>query len=187
MEVLLVLAIIAIGAARLLKLGDEQLDHGSDGARNDPNPEVSEEQPDSGVNYMVNPATGLPMMHDGPGGLDIEGNFYGSDDEALSIHRHPVDRSLGEIFEHEGSGPWINPATGLSMISGSSAGVDVGGNPYGSRLDDTFSHEIPFGSDFGHDSHGISDFHDSSGSGSGSMDLFGSHSESSGSGFGSDW
>lgn len=186
MEMMLILAILVIGAVRLVRIDDESSDRDARDAQGGTG--FAEEPQRSGAGFAdsINPATGLPMLLDGPGGFDIDGNMWGFDDETLSMHRHPADRLLldGAFGDHS-SGPRINPATGLPMISDSPASFDVGGNPYGSRSDDVFSHDSPFGSDFGSGSHGISDFHDSFGSGSGSMDSFGSGS--SGSGFGSDW
>lgn len=42
----------------------------------------------------INPASGLPMV-DGPGGVDVAGNIYGSDatSEAMS--------SMGDSFSHD--------------------------------------------------------------------------------------
>ena len=188
MEVLIVLAILVIGAVRLSKLGGERPDHhGSGRTPDDLTPGPVPQQPGSGHDYAINPATGLPMLHGSAGGFDIEGNLYGFDDETLPMHRHPADRPLDEIFGHESSAPWINPATGLPMISDSPAGVDVGGNPYGSNLDDVSSHGGLLKSGFGSGSYDTSSFHDSFGSGSSSLDSFDSGSGSSGSGFGSDW
>lgn len=66
----------------------------------------------------------------------------------------------------------INPATGMPMISGDCAGVDVMGNPYGFDMHDTFSTDHAFHSDT--DSLGSS--HDSFGS---SFDSFDSWSSGS--------
>lgn len=38
----------------------------------------------------------------------------------------------------------INPATGLPMTSGDYSGVDVCGNPYGTRLDSQLPWSAPF-------------------------------------------
>lgn len=58
--------------------------------------------------HSINPANGLPMM----GGVDIEGNPYGTDSGSLGS-------DLGDI----------NPANGLPMVGG----VDIEGNPFGTN------------------------------------------------------
>lgn len=194
MEIFLVLAIVALGAVRLVKLGDESSDPGPGNAPDHSAADADSEWSGTGLDYTINPANGLPMILKGPGGFDIEGNPYGFDDHTPPMHQHPADWARDEIFGHESAGPLINPATGLPMMSDSPAGVDVAGNPYGFNLDDTLPHGSNlFGSDFGSGLHGGSDLHDSFGSGSSSLDSFGSDSSSgfgsgmSGSGFGSDW
>ena len=188
MELVLILIILAFGAVRFIQHGDDDVPSStSEGAE----PDTEPPERGGGVDYSFNPATGLPMWHEGPGSLDIEGNMWGFDDETLPLHRHPVDQSVfhgfDEQFGHEWEHPAINPATGLPMVLGSPGGVDVAGNPYGSNLDDGFSRGDLFASDWGSGSHGTGDFHDSFGSGSSSLASFDSGSGSSGTGFGSDW
>lgn len=59
---------------------------------------------------------------------------------------------------------YVNPATGLPMISDSMAGFDVGGNSFGTSNADMFEHYDAFGSGMGTDSHGFNDSFNSSGS-----------------------
>lgn len=59
---------------------------------------------------------------------------------------------------------YVNPATGLPMISDSTAGFDVGGNSYGTSNEDMFGHHDAFGSGMGIDSHAFNDSFNSSGS-----------------------
>lgn len=187
MELLLILIILAFGAVRFIQFGDDDLPSSSECAE----PDAESTERGVSVDYSFNPATGLPMLHEGPGGLDIEGNMWGFDDETLPMHRHPADQSLFHGFEeplgHELEHPMINPATGLLMVLGSTGGLDVGGNPYGSNLDDTLSRGGLFDSDWGSGSHGTDDYHDSLESGSSSLDSFDFGSGSSGTGFDSDW
>lgn len=74
----------------------------------------------------INPANDLPMIG-GLGGMDVEGNPYGSN-----------FRSGYNAFDENA----INPANGLPMIGGI-GGLDIEGNPYGSDL----SHEDVFMTD----------------------------------------
>lgn len=88
----------------------------------------------------INPANGLPMV----GGVDVEGNPYGSDLSSLGSH--------------------INPASGLPMIGGGASGIDVAGNPYDTDLSDTLNVDSPFDDSF---SSSLNDpFNDSFGSSS---------------------
>jgi|GEM_PF-959313 len=148
---------------------------------------------DVGGGRETDSTSGLPSTLGGLDGLDIAGSAFGLTDESWLINRHhdiddPTDDSSngvrdaawsGDPFVIEGIGlavgigpgddfpvhrSCINPATGLPMISDSEAGFDVGGNPYGFRNDDLYSHDS-FESGFGSDSHGFNDSFDHSGSG----------------------
>src|SRR5690606_27999581 len=118
MEILLILIALAFGTVRFLQLKDDDLPSIDGEEKLDADPVGH----GPGADYSYNPATGLPMLHGGPDGLDIEGNMWGFDDEMLSMHRHPADQSLlhdfDELFSHEAVGSAANPATGLPMISG---------------------------------------------------------------------
>ena len=156
MEGLLLIAVIVLAAVFLI--GVIGLSEGTSTATGESDDEPSDEA------HWFNPATGLPMMSKGPHGFDVAGNWYGFDDHASSMDRHDA---LAGPFDDLSSvrGGWpsdamtdshhicVNPATGLPMISDNEAGVDVGGNPYGFRNDDLFSHHDSFGSGFDNDSH----------------------------------
>ena len=156
MEGLLLIAVIVLAVVFLIGLiGSSE---GASTATGE-----SDDEPDDEAHWF-NPATGLPMMSKGPHGFDVAGNWYGFDDHASSMDRHDA---LAGPFDDLSSvrGGWpsdamtdshhicVNPATGLPMISDNEAGVDVGGNPYGFRTDDLFSHHDSFGSGFDNDSH----------------------------------
>lgn len=174
MEGLLLIAVIVLAAVSLI---------GFIGSSEGATTATSESDAESADGtHWFNPATGLPMMSNGPHGFDVAGNWYGYDDQASSMDRHDA---LAGPFDDFSSvrGGWpsdavtaigmdqtlsadpmasnfldshhvcINPATGLPMISDSEAGVDVGGNPYGFQNDDLFSHHDSFGSGFDSDSH----------------------------------
>src|SRR5690606_26563758 len=80
MELVLILIILAFGAVRFIQHGDDDVPSStSEGAE----PDTEPPERGGGVDYSFNPATGLPMWHEGPGGLDIEGNMWGFDDETL--------------------------------------------------------------------------------------------------------
>ena len=156
MKGLLLIAVIVLAAVFLI--GFIGLSEGTSMATGESDDEPGDEA------HWFNPATGLPMMSKGPHGFDVAGNWYGLDDHASSMDRHDA---LAGPFDDFSSvrGGWpsdamtdshhicVNPATGLPMISDNEAGVDVGGNPYGFRNDDLFSHHDSFGSGFDNDSH----------------------------------
>lgn len=156
MEGLLLIAVIVLAA--ILLIGFIGSSEGIPTATGE-----SDDESGDGAHWF-NPATGLPMMSNGPHGFDVAGNWYGFDDQASSMDRHDA---LADPFDDFSSvrGGWpsdamtdshhicINPATGLPMISDSEAGVDVGGNPYGFQNDDLFSDHDSFGSGFDNDSH----------------------------------
>lgn len=133
------------------------------------------------------------MMSKGPHGFDVAGNWYGFDDQASSMERDAIDDPFDEFSSVRGGWPsdamttigmdqagtspmasdfldsahaCINPATGLPMISDSTAGVDVGGNPYGFNDNDSFNHLDSIGSSGGFDSFHSDDSFSSFGSGS---------------------
>ena len=172
MKGLLLIAVIVLAAVILI--GFIGLSEGTSMATGESDDEPGDEA------HWFNPATGLPMMSNGPHGFDVAGNWYGFDDHASSMDRHDalagpfddfssvrggwssdamttMDQTLGadpivsDFLESHHT--CVNPATGLPMISDSEAGVDVGGNPYGFRNDDLFSHHDSFGSGFDGDSH----------------------------------
>ena len=156
MEGLLLIAVIVLAAVILI--GFIGLSEGTSMATGESDDEPGDEA------HWFNPATGLPMMSKGPHGFDVAGNWYGFDDHATSMDRHDARASPFDDFSSVRGG-WpsdamtdshhacVNPATGLPMISDNEAGVDVGGNPYGFRNDDLFSHHDSFGSGFDNDSH----------------------------------
>lgn len=92
----------------------------------------------------TNPATGLPMVSDSTAGFDVGGNLYGFNNNDLSSAGSSFDAfGLGGSQDgFMGSGDihmsYTNPATGLPMMSDSTAGFDVGGNPYGVDSNDLF-------------------------------------------------
>lgn len=174
MELFLVVAIVVIGAIRLARSGDvpSRYDSGSADDRDDSHAHAFGRTGER--DYSIYPATGLPMLIEGPAGIDIEGNQYGFDDQSLPFHRHPA--GCGGLIGYNAGDPLnscapINPATGLLMISGTGAGVDVGGNPYGVNNDDFFRLHDDVSSSFTSDWPDSSDHHDAFGSGS---DSFGS-------------
>ena len=156
MEGVLLIAVIVLAAVFLI--GFIGLSEGTSMATGESDDEPGDEA------HWFNPATGLPMMSKGPHGFDVAGNWYGFDDHATSMDRHDARASPFDDFSSVRGG-WpsdamtdshhtcVNPATGLPMISDNEAGVDVGGNPYGFRNDDLFSHHDSFGSGFDNDSH----------------------------------
>ncbi|WP_252177182.1 hypothetical protein [Endozoicomonas sp. 4G] len=119
-------------------------------------------------------------------GFDHSGRDSGFDDDSFT--HNSLDPSSSSLFEDDNavdyssmhsfnddvfsSSPPINPATGLPMMDDSIGGIDVGGSPYGTNMNDSL------GSDM-HDSFSSS-FDDSFGS---SYD----DSFSSGGGINNDW
>lgn len=70
---------------------------------------------------------------------DLEANWIRTPQDSSTLHDLGMDMGCA-----------INPATGLPMVDGTCAGMDVMGNPYGFDLHDSFSTDHSFSGD--HDS-----------------------------------
>jgi hypothetical protein len=97
---------------------------------------------------VINPANGQPMVG-GMGGVDIEGNPYGTDFTSQGEHdaMSPPDNGFMTL----------NPANGLPMVDGI-GGIDIAGNLYGNDSHSASTYhgfDSGFSSDFGG---GFSDF-----------------------------
>lgn len=184
MSVFLLLAVLVLVVIGLLVRS--RTSHGQPGSSAEP------DGGSSGMVHAISPAIAIPTMLGGPAGVASAHNGYASGDETWHAIHHPLDdlgnglvgtrwpdrsMALGDLDHQLGVGPiaiddfeshhtYINPATGLPMMSDSMVGVDVGGNPYGFNNDDPLGHNDSFGIGLGSGSHGFDDGFSSFDSGS---------------------
>ncbi len=98
-------------------------------------------------------------------------NFKSSSNESHSVFTDErIFSASHNLYDEDSRVTVVNPATGLPMVSNSCAGIDVGGNSYGTN-DADFNSSY----DIGHDSFGSMDTFDTS------YDLFSSSHDSFGS------